>query len=121
MIGGCRIPAGSSVLISPWVTHRHPDAWDDPERFAPERFLGNERHPFSYLPFGGGPRQCLGSHFAFMEAKVIVAMVATRFTLDLARPSPILLQPGITLRCRGGLAMRLSRAEGLEPNRAAFE
>ncbi|MGH9200495.1 MAG: cytochrome P450, partial [Vicinamibacterales bacterium] len=110
VIGGHRIPAGSSLLISPWVTHRHPALWDDPDAFVPARFLddnGAGRHPFAYVPFGGGPRQCIGSHFALMEAQVIVAMVAQRFRLDLATDARVVPSPGITLRCRGGLPMVL--------------
>jgi len=87
VIGGYRIPAGSMVLTSQYITHRHPDFWDDPDRFVPERFEESrvaQRHPFAYFPFGVGSRTCLGNHFAMMEGVIALAMIAQRYRLRLA-------------------------------------
>jgi cytochrome P450 len=101
-IGGYRIPADSVVLLSPYVTQRLPELWPRPDDFEPERFTPErsaERSRFAYFPFGGGPRTCMGSGFALMEAQVILAMVAARYRLALVpgqrvEPLPLLtLQP----------------------------
>lgn len=109
-IGGYRIPAGSPIAILPWVTHRHPALWErpeafDPERFGPERSAG--RPPYAYFPFGGGPRQCIGSAFALMEAQLILAGVAQRYRLRLAPGRRVEPEPLVTLRPRGGMWMTL--------------
>jgi cytochrome P450 len=85
-IGGYRIPRGSTVLLSPYLTHRHPEFWEnpeafDPERFRPERAKGRPRH--AYFPFGGGPRQCMGADMAMMETLLIMAMVVQKYRLHL--------------------------------------
>lgn len=106
-IGGYSIKAGAIMILSPYVTHRHPDFWDNPEGFDPERFSPEriaERPRYAYFPFGGGPRQCIGNEFALMEAQLIVAMVAQRYRLDLipgqkVEPDPIFtLRPKTTVR-----------------------
>jgi cytochrome P450 len=111
-LGGHPIPAGTQVIISPWVTHRHPALWEDPEGFDPERFTPQRaagRPRYAYLPFGGGPRLCIGSGFALLEATVVVAMLAGRYELDLVPGLPIVPEASVTLRPRGGLVMRLRR------------
>ena len=85
-IGPYLIPAGTTLFLSPFVTHRRPDLWENPEGFDPERFApgrddGGPR--YAYFPFGGGPRLCIGNNFALMEATLIVASVARRYRLDL--------------------------------------
>ncbi|HEY1376177.1 MAG TPA: cytochrome P450 [Gemmataceae bacterium] len=110
-LGGFDIPAGTSLILSPYVTHRHPDFWDrpdqfDPGRFSPERSVG--RHPYAYFPFGGGQRLCIGNHFALAEGLVILALVAREFRLELAVGQAVTPQPGITLRVRGGLRMNVT-------------
>lgn len=85
-IGGYRIPASSTVLLSPYLTHRHPEFWENPEAFDPDRFLperskGRPRH--AYFPFGGGPRLCMGADMAIMETLLIMAMVVQRYRLHL--------------------------------------
>lgn len=109
-IGGYPIPAGSNVTVSPYTMHRHPAFWTDPqrvepERFAPERAAG--RHRYAYLPFGGGPRYCIGSHFAMMEAQLILATVSQRYRLTLLPDQVVEPEPLVTLRPRHGLKMRL--------------
>jgi cytochrome P450 len=107
-IAGYEIPRGWVVGVSPWTLHRHPDHWEQPERFWPERFSSERseaRHKHVFLPFGAGPRVCIGNHFAKMEAKVILATVAQRFAVEVPHtPRP---QPGVTLRPNGGMRGRL--------------
>jgi cytochrome P450 len=109
-IGGYIIPAGSSVVISPYVTHRDPRLWEDPERFDPERFAPQAvegRDPQCYIPFGLGQRLCIGNHFALMEAQIVLALVVRAFSLDLVAGHPVEPKPGITLRLSQGLRMIL--------------
>jgi cytochrome P450 len=110
---GFRLEAGAYVLMSPWVTHRHPGLWEnpegfDPERFAPERAAALPR--FAYFPFGGGPRQCIGNTFALVEMTLVLAALCQRFRLELVPGVPVEPEPTITLRPRDGLRMRLSAA-----------
>jgi cytochrome P450 len=82
-IQGRPIPARAIVMPSQWVIHRHPDYWDEPDRFSPERFLsgqGRERPKFAYFPFGGGPRACIGNTFALIEGALVLAGLSQRFT-----------------------------------------
>ena len=116
-IGGYAVPAGTLILVSPYVTHRHPQFWEnpegfDPERFAPERFALDKFQDgpkFAYFPFGGGPRQCIGNGFALMEAQLIVATVAQRFEMALEPGLEIHLHPTITLRPLEPITMALTR------------
>jgi cytochrome P450 len=109
---GHRIPAGSEVMILPWLLHRKPALWEspdcfDPEHFAPERA---ERRPrFAYIPFGAGPRICIGAAFAMAEAMIILATIAQRYRLRLKPGFPVEPQGLITLRPRYGLRMTLQR------------
>lgn len=103
-IGGFAIPAGSSVIVSPYVLHRHPALWRDPERFDPSRFDAGKA-PAGYLPFGAGPRYCIGHEFAMMEARLIVATTLQRFRLDLEPGHVVAPLPSLTLRLRHGLRM----------------
>jgi cytochrome P450 len=111
-VAGRRIPAGSAVLISPWVLHRHRRLWRDPGRFDPERFSPDEaaaRARFSYLPFGGGRRICIGAAFAMAEATLLLAAIAQRLRLRLVPGHPVEPQGLITLRPRHGMKMLLER------------
>jgi cytochrome P450 len=111
-IGGWRIPAGGIVWLSPYVMHRHPAYWADPDHFDPLRFSpeNQEGRPrFAYYPFGGGPHQCIGQGFALMETPLILATIAQRYRL-LAKPGHLVTpEPMVTLRLRGGLPMLLHR------------
>lgn len=109
-LGGYPVAAGSEALIIPYVTHRHPDFWDAPDEFSPERFTPERREArprFSYIPFGAGPRLCIGQHFAMTEMLIIVATLAQRFRLRLAPGSTVTPDPSITLRPRDGVHMTL--------------
>jgi cytochrome P450 len=114
VVSGYRIPKGDLVLLVPYVTHRHPDFWPDPERFEPTRFLpenSKQRPRWAYLPFGGGQRQCIGNNFAMMEAQFILAMVAQRFSLRGVSGAPVIAEAHVTLRPRGTLPMYATRRE----------
>jgi cytochrome P450 len=109
---GRPIPKGSQVVISPWLVHRNPKLWENPERFDPGRFSpenASRRHRFAYLPFGGGPRICIGAAFAIAEALLILATIAQRYRLRLVPGFPIEPQGLITLRPRHGMRMTLKR------------
>jgi cytochrome P450 len=108
-IGGCHIPSGSVVLLSPWVTHRRPDVWPDPHRFHPDRFhpTAAAHHRYAYFPFAGGPRGCIGEHFAMTEAIVATAVLLNAYTLK-TTPAPIALTTGITLRAAGPVPCRIT-------------
>lgn len=105
-IGGYTIPAKSWVLVAPYVTHRRPDLWPNPEGFDPDRFApeaSEGRHPCAYFPFFAGPHKCIGQALAMMEMKLVLATVLVRCRLDLVpgfRPEP---DAQVTLRSRNGL------------------
>ncbi|CAN5567616.1 cytochrome P450 [soil metagenome] len=109
-VGGYKIPKGSRVVISQYVTHRHPDLWETPEKFDPERFTPERsagRPKYAYFPFSGGPRQCIGNNFATMEATLVLATVAQRYRLSLVPGHPVEPEPSFTLRPRYGMRMTL--------------
>ena len=90
--GEVKIPAGALIMISPWVLHRHLNLWNEPEAFDPSRFLADKplAHRFAYLPFGAGPRVCVGAQFALAEAAVVLAKMVQRFEISLADDEPVL-------------------------------
>jgi len=111
-LGGYYIPANSSVFISPYTTHRHPAFWEhpgdfDPGRFSPERSI--RRHPYAYIPFIGGPRQCIGKHLALMEAQLVLVTVAQRYHFRLLSGQQIEPKTLMTLRPLDGLLMILQK------------
>jgi cytochrome P450 len=100
------------VLISAWVLHRHRSLWENPNRFDPDRFLPERsvgRPRLAYLPFGGGPRVCIGQMLAMNESTLILATLAQRFRLKLVPGHRVAIQHRITIRPRGGLPMLISR------------
>jgi cytochrome P450 len=109
-LGGYRLPRGWLAFVMPWVLHRLPAMWPDPERFDPERFrpeTGSDRPKFAYLPFGAGPRQCIGNQFALIEAQLTIATLAQRFRMRLVPGHRVEPWPLITLRPRFGMAMTI--------------
>jgi cytochrome P450 len=110
-LGGRRVAAGTVVAVLPYLAHRDPAVWDNPEGFDPRRFLPDAppRPRFAYLPFGGGRRVCVGMGFAEQEAVLATATIAQRLTLDLAPGTVPVPQPVLTLRPRGGLRMTVAR------------
>jgi cytochrome P450 len=110
VLGGYSIPPGTTVFIPPWVLHRHPLWWQHPDRFDPDRFTSARsagRPRYVYLPFGAGPRTCIGSHLALMEMQVVLALVTSRYRLRLTSDHPVSAQALITTRPRTPIMMRL--------------
>jgi cytochrome P450 len=112
-IGGFEIPAGSEVFISPYVTHRHPEFWTNPEVFDPENFGAQalERHKFAFLPFGGGMRKCIGYQVALLVMRVLVATVAQHLDLLLPPGHPIVRGALISLRPLKGILVTTKRRD----------
>jgi cytochrome P450 len=110
-VGGYRIPKGAQILASPWVVQRDARWFPDPERFDPDRWegaRGKETPRFAYFPFGGGPRVCIGSHFAMLEATLMLALIARRWRVELLPGQTLTFKPSVTLRQAGeGLRARL--------------
>src|SRR6185312_9721819 len=107
-IAGYRIPAGADVVVCPYTLHRHPGFWDSPERFDPERFSRErraQRPRYAYIPFGAGPRFCVGNHLGMMEAVFVIAMVMRELRLVLPHGASVVPEPMLSLRVRGGLRM----------------
>jgi cytochrome P450 len=111
-IGGYRIPAQASVTLLTWNAHRDPRFWEAPEQFDPDRFAperSDKRPAFAYLPFGAGPRQCIGNQFALTEAQLVLATIAQRYQLRLAAGHPVRPKPVFVLHTSDGLPMITTR------------
>jgi cytochrome P450 len=107
--GECVIPAGSLVVLSPWVVHRDPRFFPDPEQFDPDRWRPEQADPrpkFSYFPFGGGLRGCMGEAFAWMEGVLVIAILAQRWRFRLVGEAPR-PHPALTLKPQGGVRVRV--------------
>ncbi len=116
VICGVRVPKGSLITIIPWLLHRHREYWQHPDRFDPERFTPEAsagRDRLVYLPFGFGPRVCIGASFAMTEAVLILATLAQRFRLLLVDGHPVEPQALFTLRAKYGVKMTLERRHGV--------
>lgn len=111
---GRPVRKGEEIAILPWVLHRHRTLWDDPDRFDPERFSGERsatRPRFAYLPFGGGPRICIGAQLSLTEVLLLVATIAQRYRLKLVPGQDIVLLHRVTMRPRDGIRMQLERRD----------
>src|SRR6266581_2965704 len=113
---GYRVPAGSNVFILQWITQRDPRFFPDPERFNPERWredpVRSGKIPrFAYLPFGGGPRVCVGASFAMMEAILLLAMIQQRYHLELVPDHPVEVFASVTLRPKHGIRVIVKHRE----------
>ena len=107
-VGKYRLRRGDNLLISQWAIQRSARHYDSPEQFRPERWtpeMTAKLHKFAYLPFGGGPRSCIGAHFATTEAKLILVTIARRFVVDCVAGTEVRADPAVTLRPVGGLPM----------------
>jgi len=103
---GCyELPADTTVFLSPFITHRSPELYAGPQAFRPERWERIDPTPYEYLPFGAGPRMCIGTTFALMEIKLALAIILQRFRLALAPGQRVDPELRLTLRPRGGLPM----------------
>jgi cytochrome P450 len=112
VLAGWRIPAGTVVTISPFLLHRHRLLWRDPDAFDPDRFLGANRDAidrFAYIPFGAGPRVCIGMGFAMIELMVVLGHLLKAYRLDLAPGHQVAPVARITLRPKDGMKMILRR------------
>jgi cytochrome P450 len=111
--GGYRIPAGTIVYTSQYLVHRDPRWWPAPARFVPERWTDEaaaaDRPKFAYFPFGGGTRICVGEHFAWLEATLVLAAIVRRWRMTYEDPLPPEPEALVTLRPRGGLRLRMER------------
>jgi cytochrome P450 len=115
-VGGYTLPKGSMILFSPFARQRNPAVYPEPERFRPERWLSadtRENKPvvrrFDFFPFGGGPRVCIGNHFATMEAALILATMVQKLELSIDPSFELVLAPAITLRMKHGLRVKVER------------
>jgi cytochrome P450 len=111
-LGDIEVPAGSTVVMSTYATHRDPRYWESPEAFRPERWIdegAGERPKFTFFPFGAGSRMCVGEHFAMMEAVLAIAVIAMRWRFDLIPGQKVELWPQITLRARNGIYLQAER------------
>src|SRR5262249_42947877 len=118
-LGGVRIKRGTMVVVSPYVLHRHRTLWKDPDMFDPERFLNGGREKidrYAYLPFGAGPRICIGATFALQEATIALASILKELTLELAPGAVVGPLLCVTVRPQNGLPMVLrSRSAQTRP------
>ena len=123
-IGGLRVARGTTVLMSQWVVHRDPRRFPEPERFLPERWaddLAGRLPPFTYFPFGGGPRICIGMGFARLELVLLLASMVARFRLELAPGAQVVPLPTITLRPLHGMPMVASSRTAAAPDAPALQ
>ncbi|CAN7942571.1 unnamed protein product, partial [Ixodes hexagonus] len=118
IIDGHTIPRGVTCFVNIFSLHRNPNSFSDPESYIPERFMSQElmnRHPFSYLPFSGGPKNCLGQRFAMLELKLILAKVLLMYNIESTWPlEKLKITYEVVLKARGGLRVHIRRRTGLD-------
>ena len=112
-VDGIKIKKGIPISCLIYSMHRHPDFWENPNDFDPERFSSENKKkhvPFSYIPFGGGPRLCIGNNFAMMEMQLIIAMIFNKYSFELIQDKgSIDIQPMITLRPKNGIVVKIKK------------
>jgi cytochrome P450 len=111
VIGNGLVKKNTLVFVNTMGIHHRPDLWPEPEAFRPERFLGDKEKQLprcAYMPFGAGPRVCIGNHFALMEAHILLATIARHVRFDVVSPSPARLEPLVTLRPKDGILTRVN-------------
>lgn len=114
VINGYHVPEGALIIMSPYILHRHPELWPNPEGFDPKRWepeAVKARPRMAYLPFAGGPHICIGDRFAQFEIAIVLSMVLQHVQLDLVPSHPIEMLPLATIRPRHGIKMRMRRRE----------
>jgi cytochrome P450 len=112
-VGGYAIEAGAHVFVAPYMVHRNPDFWPDPERFDPDRFAAGAdegRHMCAYIPFGAGPRRCIGEQLAILEMQIHFFTMAREFDLRYLGAVPPALEAQVNLRPRDAIHMRAAQA-----------
>ncbi|GAA1566369.1 cytochrome P450 [Actinomadura kijaniata] len=110
-VGGFHVPSGADVMVCPYTLHRHPGFWEEPERFDPERFdpeRPETRPRYAYIPFGAGPRFCVGNHLGMMEATFVLAMVVRELRLTTVPGHRVVPEPMLSLRLRDGLPVNVT-------------
>jgi cytochrome P450 len=121
-VGGVRLRAGEQAILPQWVVQRDARWFPEPELFRPERFLGEahkELPRFAYFPFGGGPRVCIGQHFAMLELVLVVARLSQSYAFETVDGEAPALQPVITLRPKGSVMLRVRQRAVAQSVRAA--
>lgn len=116
-VAGFELPRRTNVMICPWAMHHAEHVWPAPERFDPDRFSPEQeasRHRYAYLPFGAGPRICLGNHFAYMEAQLALAVLLSHYDFELLGED--VPEPSATLRPKHGVRMRVTRRAFRSPS-----
>jgi cytochrome P450 len=112
-VGDLIIPRGSTVVVFVYGVHHSPRCWENPEHFDPERFSkANEklRAPFTWLPFGGGPRGCIGGNYAMLQILMILSALLRKYELQLAPGQTIEPRPMVILRPKHGIRMNFTEA-----------
>lgn len=105
---GLVLPKGSRIVAYIMGVHRNPEYWDNPDEFRPDRFAnGREQHAFAYLPFGGGPRLCIGNSFALMEMQLVLVNLLQHYRFEVLPDFPVELEPLITLRPKHGMRLKI--------------
>ena len=109
-----KIPKGAAILVPSYSLHHDPEFWPDPEKYDPMRFSPESkksRDPYTYIPFGHGPHNCIGMRFALMEMKLVLMQILKRFTLEVAPETQIPPKIGRkgTLKCVDGVTLKVSR------------
>jgi cytochrome P450 len=113
-LGGYLLPRGAQIAVVPFAMHRNRRYWKQPERFRPARWLDGETHDlprYAYMPFGGGHRVCIGSHFASLELSLVLATLVQQVALEVQPNLQLRLRPVITLRVPAGLAVTVRRRQ----------
>jgi cytochrome P450 len=111
-VAGYRVPRGRRIAISPWAMHRDPRFYDQPDRFDPWRWLDGraaQLPKYAFLPFSGGPRACIGAGFAMLEAVLLLAAIGQQVRFVPSPDYPVIIQPAVTLRPKGGLPATIHR------------
>jgi len=123
-LGGYTMARGDQLVMSPYLSQRDPRFFADPERFMPERWLDGKADDlprFAYFPFGGGPRVCIGNHFATMEVQLVLATLMQRLELTVVPGFQLELEPNVTLRPKSGVHVRVRRLDGARRNVAPLQ
>jgi cytochrome P450 len=107
-IDGYSLKQGRLAIFSIYNIHHHPDFWQQPEKFDPERFLSDENRRFSFMPFGTGERICIGNHFALLESQILLSIIIQNFELQLLNTDEAEIEMAVTLKPKGGVPAKLS-------------
>ena len=115
-LNGIHIPAGTEIVIPVYALHHDPEAWEDPEKFDPERFRGARKdahHPFQFLPFGAGPRNCIGMRFALLEIKIALVKILMKYKFVRSPETqvPLVLHDGATMTAKDGVLVRVESVQ----------